>query len=62
MPEALIRLPEVMARTGLSKTTIYRRMAERQFPQQVRQSVRVVAWPASRIDEYVRNVVAEAEA
>lgn len=40
----LIRLPEVMRMTGLSKTEIYRRMNENRFPKNRKLSPRVAAW------------------
>lgn len=45
-----LRLPEVIKRTGLSKTEIYRRIAIGQFPKQVKLSRRVVVWPTAEID------------
>ena len=40
----IIRLPEVIRRTGLKKTTIYTAIAEGRFPLQVRISLRAVGW------------------
>lgn len=34
-PDTIIRLPEVIKAVGLSRATIYRRMAEGHFPKQV---------------------------
>lgn len=39
-----LRLQQVVERTGLSKTHIYRLMQRGQFPAPVRLSERVVAW------------------
>lgn len=42
--DRLLRLPEVEHRSGLNKSTIYRRIEDGQFPQPVRASDRVVGW------------------
>jgi prophage regulatory protein len=39
-----LRLPEVMTRTGLSRTTIYRKVARSEFPRPVHISERVTGW------------------
>ena len=57
--EALLRRPEVEARTGLSRSTIYAAMARGDFPTPVRIFSRV-AWQASKIDEWVAARVADA--
>ena len=38
-PDRIIRLRTVLARTGLSRSTIYRKIAEGTFPPQIRISV-----------------------
>lgn len=40
----LLRLPTVMAMTGLGRSTIYRLVAEDKFPAPVRLSARAIAW------------------
>lgn len=40
----LLRLPKVMAMTGLGRSTIYRLVAEDKFPAPVRLSARAIAW------------------
>lgn len=47
--ERYLRLPEVIARTGLSRRTIYRRMAEGEFPQSRKLGVNAVAWLESEV-------------
>ena len=49
-----IRRPEVEARTGLSRSTIYAWMARGDFPQPVKLGVRLVAWRDQDIDDWVR--------
>lgn len=39
-----VRLPEVMQLCGLSRSSIYQKMADGSFPAQIKISVRSVAW------------------
>ena len=59
-PESLIRLPEVMRRTGRGRTAIYTDMAAGKFPQSVSIGPRAVAWPESAIDAWVSERVTQA--
>lgn len=49
---AFLRLRAVMRTTGLSRSTIYRLMAARQFPRPVRIARRAVAWRPHDIDRW----------
>jgi predicted DNA-binding transcriptional regulator AlpA len=40
----LLRLPQVKESTGLSRTSIYRKIAAREFPRPVRLGPKSVAW------------------
>lgn len=53
--DSLLRLAKVRARTALSRTTIYRRIAAGTFPPSVPISVGLVAWYQSDIDAWVAN-------
>jgi len=55
--ENLIRLPEVIKRTGISKTTIYELINEKRFPSQVKIGTRAVAFIESEIDEWLVNLI-----
>jgi prophage regulatory protein len=52
-----IRLPEVKAVTGLSKTTIYELIRGKIFPAPVRLSPRAVAWVKSEIRQWASERV-----
>jgi prophage regulatory protein len=52
-PQRLIRLPEVKFRTGLSRSTIYRRISEGTFPKPRRIGGAIVAWTECEIDGWV---------
>jgi prophage regulatory protein len=51
-PTALLRMPSVMQLTGLGRSTIYRLMAQQQFPCPVRVGVRAVAWRRSELAQW----------
>ena len=50
--KTILRLPEVMARTGLSRSTIYSKMDKREFPQSISLGLRAVGWDADEIDSH----------
>ena len=54
----LIRLPEVMHRVGLSRSTIYQYIEEGRFPAQVRLGRRCVAWNYEEIDSWIEEKLA----
>ncbi|MFA0412345.1 AlpA family transcriptional regulator [Vibrio renipiscarius] len=47
--DRFIRLPEVMAKTGLSRSTIYRKMENKEFPLTLSLGARSVAWLESEV-------------
>ncbi|ARD43523.1 AlpA family transcriptional regulator [Colwellia sp. PAMC 21821] len=48
-----IKLPAVMAKTGLGKSSIYAMMAENRFPKNIKLGPRAVAWSSQLIDEWM---------
>ena len=58
-PTRFLRLPEVLERTGLSRSTIYVRLAEGCFPRPVALGGRAVGWIEAEVDEWVRQRIAE---
>lgn len=48
-PDYFLRFPDVLARTGLSRRTIYYRMAAGTFPQSVALGPNSVAWRESEL-------------
>ena len=53
MANAVLRLPLVKARTGLSRSTIYLRIAEGTFPKPVSLGARAVGWLESDIEQWL---------
>jgi prophage regulatory protein len=47
-----LRLPSVIRRTGLGRSTIYRLIAERQFPSPVKLAGRAVGWRRTDLDQW----------
>ncbi|MXX71556.1 MAG: AlpA family transcriptional regulator [Gemmatimonadetes bacterium] len=58
-PTRFLRLPEVMKRTGLSRSTIYVRLAAGRFPRPVALGMRAVGWIEAEIEEWVAERIAE---
>ena len=58
-PTRFLRLPEVLERTGLSRSTIYVRLAAGRFPRPVALGGRAVGWIEAEVDEWVRERIAE---
>ena len=54
-PDRIIRMDTVRARTGLSRSTIYRKIAEGTFPAQLKISTNGVGWRESDINRWVAN-------
>ncbi|ENZ8059735.1 helix-turn-helix transcriptional regulator [Klebsiella aerogenes] len=48
-----IRVPEVLNRVGFSRTTLYERIKEGNFPDRVKIGPRCVAFVESEIDEWI---------
>jgi prophage regulatory protein len=56
MTTAILRLPEVRACTGLSRTAIYRAIASGRFPRPVALGPRAVGWRESDIIEWIESL------
>ena len=56
--ERIIRLRTVLDRTGLSRSTVYRKIADGTFPAQVRISVHGAGWHESAINEWIADPMA----
>jgi prophage regulatory protein len=58
MTDTILRFPAVRAITGLSRSTIYLRIAGNEFPKPVSLGDRAVGWLESDIDEWMQGRVA----
>jgi prophage regulatory protein len=52
-PERMIRWPEVRQRTGLSRTTIWRKVRQREFPAPIHLSSHAVGWRESEVESWL---------
>ena len=57
-PDRIIRLKTVLSRTGLSRSTIYRKIAEGTFPAQLKISTNGSGWHESDINRWIADPVA----
>ena len=53
MVTTVLRLPTVKARTGLSRSTIYLRIAEGSFPAPVSLGGRAVGWIEAEVNDWL---------
>ncbi|MDB5711581.1 MAG: AlpA family transcriptional regulator [Sphingomonas bacterium] len=54
-PDRILRLKTVLQRTGLSRSTMYRKMQNGTFPKNVQISTRCTGWRESAVDDWMRN-------
>jgi prophage regulatory protein len=59
MSTVILRLPAVRLRTGLSRSTIYLRIAQGTFPAPVSLGARAVGWIESEVDEWLALRIAQ---
>ena len=55
MPNRIIRLRTVLDRTGLSRSTLYRKIGEGSFPPQLRIRVHGAGWSEAEVERWVAN-------
>ncbi|MFT3806706.1 helix-turn-helix transcriptional regulator [Arenimonas sp.] len=56
---SILRLPDVKARTGLSRSTIYLRVAQKTFPTPINLGGRAVGWLEAEIEDWLAQQIAE---
>lgn len=54
-PGAILRIRTVLQRTGLTRPTLYRKIADGTFPRQIRISTNCVGWRENEVDVWSRN-------
>ena len=54
-PTRILRLSEVLARTGLARSTIYLRIAQGSFPKPISLGPRAVGWIEAEVDVWLRQ-------
>lgn len=58
----LLKLPEVIERTGLSRSTIYAQAGKGLFPKVVKLGLRSSAWVESEVDSWLNGRIADRDA
>jgi prophage regulatory protein len=57
MPRKILRLPIVLDRTGLSRSTVYQRVTEGKFPRPVSLGARAVGWIETEVEEWITGQI-----
>ncbi len=57
----LIKLPEVMKYTSLSKSSIYAFISDGTFPKQISIGLRGSAWLTSDVEDWIKRRIAESK-
>ena len=53
MSTNILRLPAILARVGLSRSTIYLRISEGRFPRPISLGGRAVGWVESDVNDWI---------
>ena len=57
---SLLRLPQVIARTGIPKSSWQRGVRQGRYPKPVKIGVRAIAWTSTSIDKLIEGLTAQA--
>jgi prophage regulatory protein len=58
MTHTILRLPQVISEVGLSRSAIYQRISEDNFPKSINLGGRAVGWLASDIQAWIKSRLA----
>ena len=61
MSNKILRLPDVKAKTGLSRSTIYLRISKGTFPKAISLGERAVGWLEADIEQWVNERILAAK-
>lgn len=61
-PGRILRLKSVLDRTGLSRSTLYRKVQARTFPKPLKISERCIGWRESDVECWLRSPVVHSDA
>lgn len=59
-PVTLLRKPQVLARTGIPKSSWDRGVRQGRYPKPVKIGVRAIAWTSTSIDKLIEDLTAQA--
>jgi prophage regulatory protein len=57
MSNKIIRLPAVIDKTGLSRSSIYLRMSKGEFPQSISLGDRAIGWLEADIEQWLEDKI-----
>ena len=60
-PDKILRIRTVLERTGLSRSTVYRKMLDGTFPNRIKISEHACGWRQSAIDRWIADPVSYRE-
>ena len=55
----LLRLPQTLAKTGLTRTALYAAVNAGTFPKPVRIGLKAIAWPDHELDAWIEGRISE---
>ena len=58
---SLLRLPDVMARTGFKRATVWNMVKDGRFPKPIQIGLRAIAWPSTSIDSWIQGCIDKAD-
>jgi prophage regulatory protein len=61
-PVCMLRMPDVLKRTALSRSQIYRLIGQDDFPRQVRLGERAAGWVEEEVDGWLRERIERSRA
>lgn len=56
-PDRILRISTVLDRSGLSRSTLYRKITSGSFPRQIAISTRCTGWRGSAVSIWMRNPI-----
>ena len=57
----LIRIKQVQKQTGIARSTIYKLLALKRFPQPVKLTEKAIGWPQKSINDWVASKISNSE-
>lgn len=61
MAHTILRMPVVMERTGLSRSAIYQRIAQENFPRPIPLGRRAVGWLEADVEKWLERCIERAQ-
>jgi prophage regulatory protein len=58
IPDRVVRIKTVLDRTGISRSTLYRKIQEGSFPRQAKLGIHGAGWSEAAINEWIANLFA----